>query len=311
MRDIMARVVLGLCLVLAGCDNARDSRADVRRPGEPLRITCTIGMIGDLAERIGGRHVRVTALMGPGVDPHLYKATAGDNARLAGADLVLYNGLKLEGKMTEVFEALAKRKPVVAVADAIDPALLLEPPEFAGHHDPHVWFDVSLWMRAAGRVRDALVEHDPVHASDYRNASRAYLEQLQELHDWCGSRARELTADRRILVTSHDAYNYFGRAYGFRVIGVQGISTEEQATARSIVDLSNTIKERRIKAIFTESSVSPKAIRAVIENCQASGWDVVEGGRLFSDAMDARDRPAGNYIGMIRHNMNTIVDALK
>jgi manganese/zinc/iron transport system substrate-binding protein len=245
------------------------------------------------------------------VDPHLYKTTAGDNARLAGADIVFYNGLLLEGKMIEVLEALAGRKPVVAVAGKIDKKLLLELPQFKGHHDPHVWFDVSLWMEAVKAVRDGLCQEDPAHADDYQRSAADYLAELQELHQWCKSRADELPAEKRVLITSHDAYNYFGRAYGFEVIGVQGISTEEQATTKAIVDLSDLIKRRKVKALFTESSVSPKAIQAIIENCRSAGWEVEEGGSIFSDAMDEPGEPAGNYIGMVRHNVNTIVDALK
>jgi len=298
-------------VLLPGCKERGSSGSDSAPRSGRLKVTCTIGMLADAVENIGKEHVEVTALMGPGVDPHLYKASAGDNARLAGADLVIYNGLLLEGKMTDLFVTLAHHKPVAAATRGIDPSMLLEPPAFAGHYDPHVWFDVSLWMQVVEVIRDALTEHDGGHADDYEISARAYLAELQRLHEWCGARAAELPAERRVLITSHDAYNYFGRAYGFEVIGVQGVSTEEQATAKAIVDLSNMIRERRVKAIFTESSVSPKAIHSVIENCKGAGWNVREGGQLFSDAMDERGKPAGNYIGMVRHNVNTIVNALR
>lgn len=300
---VLAAGLFGGC----GSGEPRADSAGQRR----LRVTCTIGMIADVIREIGGEHVQVTALMGPGVDPHLYKASAGDVARLVGADLVLYGGLHLEGKLTEVLEALARRKPTIAVTRDIDRARLLQPPQFGGLYDPHVWFDVQLWARAAETIRDALREADPRHADDYDRAAAAYLARLTELDAWCRSRAAELVPHQRVLVTSHDAYNYFGRAYGFEVIGIQGISTEEQATSRAIVELSRLIAARRIKAIFTESSVSPKAIRAVIENCRRAGWNVVEGGELFSDALGGPGTPEGTYIGMVRHNMNTIADALK
>ena len=280
-------------------------------PDHPLKVTCTTGMIADAVRRVGGSRVEVTALMGPGVDPHLYKATAGDTARLTGADMVFYNGLVLEGKMTDVLVALAARKPVIAVTRDTPPDLLLEPPAFAGHYDPHVWFDVSLWTRAVKTIGEALAGYDPAHAAHYQSSTSAYLDELTRLHEWCLERCGELSAAERVLITSHDAYNYFGRAYGFEVIGVQGISTEEQATARAIVDLSKLISDRRIKAIFTESSVSPKAIHAVMENCRSAGWQVAEGGQLFSDAMDEPGKPAGNYVGMVKHNVNTIVEALR
>ena len=301
----------GILITLVGCsETAPNERAKAGRMG-PLRVTCTIGMIGDAVERIGREHVKVISLMGPGVDPHLYKATAGDNARLADADLVLYSGLMLEGRMTDIFVALAGRKPVMAATTNLPRDRLLEPAAFKGHYDPHVWFDASMWMNVVEYIRDVLIEQDPAHGEAFRREATVYLKELQQLHDWCRSRAQELPPEKRVLVTSHDAYNYFGRAYGFEVIGVQGISTEEQATTKGIVDLSEMIIRRRVKAIFTESSVSPKAIHAVIENCHHKNWQVEEGGRLFSDAMDARGTRAGTYIGMVRHNMNTIVDALK
>jgi len=299
--------VLLLVACVAGCGGGHDAQPGAGK----IKATCTTSMVADAVKQVGGKYVEVTALMGPGVDPHLYKTTAGDNSRLARADIVFYNGLLLEGKMTEVFEALAKRKPVVAVAGKIDHKLLLASPGAAGHPDPHIWFDVSLWIEAVKVVRQALCELDGGHAGDYNKSAADYLARLEKLHNWCKSRAEELPKEKRILITSHDAYNYFGRAYGFEVIGVQGISTEEQATSRAIVDLTNLIRERGVKAIFTESSVSPKAVEAVIENCRKAGRQVEEGGKIFSDAMDEPHKPAGNYVGMVEHNVNTIVEALK
>ncbi len=292
----------------AGCADRTDRAAAIEQRG--VRVTCTTGMVADLAREVGGARARVTALMGPGVNPHLYKASGGDISRLVGADLVLYSGLHLEGRTTEIFEALAKRKPVVAVTRDIGHERLLTMPD-GPYHDPHVWFDVSLWSMTVAPVGAALAAVDPAHADEYRSRAAGYEARLRGLHDWCLARAGELSKEARVLVTSHDAYNYFGRAYGFEVIGVQGISTEEQATSRAIVDLSLLIRRRQIKALFTESSVSPKAVRAVLEDCRRSGWQVREGGELFSDALDEPGRPAGTYAGMVRYNMDIIVNALK
>jgi len=308
-RQASVLLAASAVLVVNGCTRREEDAG----PGgqRPVRVTATTGMIADAVRAVGGEHVRVTALMGPGVNPHLYKASAGDINRLVGADIVFYNGLHLEGELTGVLEALAKRKPALAVASGIDPRRLLQPPEFEGYHDPHIWFDLTLWMEAVEAVREGLKRIDPQRAVRYDGPAEKYLEALAELHRWALDRAAELPLDARVLVTSHDAYNYFGRAYGFEVIGVQGISTEEQATSRAIVELSRLIQARRIRAIFTESSISPKAIRAVIEDCRRSGWRVEEGGELFSDALGEPGTPGGTFIGMFRHNVDTIVDALK
>jgi manganese/zinc/iron transport system substrate-binding protein len=268
-------------------------------------------MIADIARNVGGERVQVTALMGPGVDPHLYKASEGDVIRLQEADVILYNGLHLEAQMADVLERLNEFGiKTVAVTDKIDRSLLQSPPEFQGNYDPHVWFDVSLWMKAVEQVRDTLVELDPTSAALYESNAEAYLGELANLHQYVLDQASTVPAEQRILITAHDAFNYFGRAYGFQVRGLQGISTEAQAGTADVQSLANFIVERRIPAIFVESSVPQRNVEAVQAAVNAKGFDVRIGGSLFSDAMGSEGTPEGTYVGMVRHNIDTIVTAL-
>lgn len=308
IRGRRYRHVISLLALVAACAPGRDGATD--GAGGRLDVVTTIGMLGDAAERVGGEHVRVTALMGPGVDPHLYKATEGDVRRLAGADLILFNGLHLEAKMGEVLEQMDARTATAALAERIDPAKLLAPPEFSGNHDPHVWFDVSLWSTVVEGLRDALVARDPAHRDDYAANAAAYLDELRVLDAYVRERAARVPDAQRVLITAHDAFNYFGRAYGFEVHGLQGISTASKAGTADVRDLAAFITERRIPAIFVESSVPPRAIEAVRAAVRARGFDVVIGGSLFSDAMGAPGTPEGTYVGMVRHNVDTITGAL-
>jgi manganese/zinc/iron transport system substrate-binding protein len=230
---------------------------------------------------------------------------------LAEADLIFYNGLHLEAQMAGVLERMADQNiRTVAVTDGIDRSVLLAPPEFEGAYDPHVWFDVTLWMQAAESVRDTLVEVDPTHADTYRANAETYLAELTELHEYVQTQAERVPADQRVLITAHDAFNYFGRAYGFEVRGLQGISTESEASTADVQDLASFIAERQIPAIFVESSVPQRTIEAVQAAVQSQGFDVQIGGQLFSDAMGNPDTPEGTYAGMVRHNIDTIVNAL-
>jgi manganese/zinc/iron transport system substrate-binding protein len=246
--------------------------------------------------------------MGPGVDPHVYKATEGDVIDLADADLVLYNGLHLEAKLGDVLARIDRR--TVAVTERIPEPRLLAPPEFQGLHDPHVWFDVRLWMLAVERVRDAFVELDPPHTAAYRRNAEAYLAELDELDAYVRREAERVPAARRVVITAHDAFNYLGRAYGFEVRGLQGISTASEAGTADIQGLAEFIAERRIPAVFVETSVSPRAIEAVREAVRSRGWDVQIGRHLFSDAMGDPGTPEGTYPGMVRHNIDAIVSGL-
>lgn len=279
--------------------------------GGALRVVATTGMVADLVREVGGERVAVTALMGPGVDPHLYRARESDVRRIAEADLVVYNGLHLEAKMADVLERIGGRIRTAAVTRGIPASRLLSPPEFEGAYDPHVWFDVRLWMEAAEAVRDALIEVDPAHAGVYRANAARYARELEALDGYVRRRAAEIPPERRVLVTAHDAFGYFGRAYGFEVVGLQGISTASEAGTADVRRLAELIVARRIPAIFVESSVPIRTAEAVRAAVRARGGAVRIGGSLYSDALGDPGTPEGTYVGMVRHNIDTIVEALK
>ncbi len=275
----------------------------------PIKAMGTTGMVADLIRNVGGKHVQTAQLFAADVDPHLYKATDADTAKLAGADIIFYSGLHLEGKMTEIFDSLGRKLPCFGVGDYLDRKLVHKDEE--GAVDPHVWFDVTLWSQAAGVVRDALALYDPSHAGDYRANCARYQQELEELHAYAQQRLLEVPEKLRVLITSHDAFRYFGRAYKIEVKGIQGISTESEASVAHITRLVTFIAERKVKAVFVETSVNPRNMRALIEGCAARGHKVIEGGELFSDAMGREGTPQGTYVGMIRHNVDTVVNALK
>ncbi|NNE08028.1 MAG: zinc ABC transporter solute-binding protein [Gemmatimonadetes bacterium] len=300
-----------LCTGIIGCAQS-DNEGGARKAGEKIRVTATVGMVGDLARNVGGEHVEVTTLMGPGVDPHLYKASEGDIARLSGADIVFYNGLLLEGKMADVLVKVARRgKPTVAVSETIDESRLREPPEFQGHYDPHIWFDVSLWAGTIPAVVAALSELDPAHAKDYEANGAAYARELAALHEEVRAAIATIPADARVVVTAHDAFGYFGVAYDIEVIGLQGVSTLAEYGIRDVQRIVDLITSRSVRAVFVESSVPRRSIEAVVAGCRAKGHEVKIGGELFSDAMGEEGTPEGTYIGMVRHNVNTIVESLR
>lgn len=317
-----------LACLLVGCgsdNNIQDAAAGVHNgrvyvPRQhhgayPIRVVCTTGMVGDLVRHVGGPHVDVQVLMGPGVDPHLYKARPNDVRLLQQADLIFYNGLHLEGKMSEVLESLARQgKLAYPVTGALEPEDRL--PD-SGQFDPHVWFNVRLWHKCLGLVQDTLVQYDPVHAEDYKRRAEEYGTKLLDLDEWIRQQIATIPPPQRVLVTAHDAFRYFGHAYGMEVHGIQGISTESEASAREIDALANLLVERRIKAIFVESSVNPRNVQAVIQACRRRGHVVQLGGELFSDALGElhpdlpeEDNP-GTYMGMMRHNVRSIVEALR
>jgi manganese/zinc/iron transport system substrate-binding protein len=298
-----------LVLFVAACGQAPD-RSDADLSERQIRVVATIGMITDVAQNVGGERVSVTGLMGPGVDPHLYKASEGDVSRLTEADVIFYNGLHLEAKMGDVLEQMGERITTVAVTRDIDDALLLSPPEFEGAHDPHIWFDVTLWMQAAETIRDTFIEVDPGSADLYRANAASYLAKLEELQASVLEQTARVPEQQRVLITAHDAFNYFGRAYGFEVRGLQGISTATEAGTGDVQDLAEFIAENQIPAIFVESSVPVRNIEAVQAAVAAKGFQVSIGGELFSDAMGDWGTEEGTYIGMVRHNVDTIVGAL-
>ncbi|MDF2440579.1 MAG: manganese/zinc/iron transport system substrate-binding protein [Abditibacteriota bacterium] len=305
-----------LAMVLAGCSapTNKSGRAGAQKTyaGEgPLQLTATTGMVADLARNIGGSHVQVTQLMGAGVDPHLYKAKQSDIGALSEADMILYSGLHLEGKMIEVFGKLGRNKPVVPVAEIIPKAKLRQSTEFGGNPDPHVWFDVSLWMLAAQSTRDALIAFDPQHKAEYNANATKYLSELSALHRYAKTQLATVPKAQRVLITAHDAFGYFGAAYGVEVVGLQGISTASEYGLNDVQRLVNSIVQRRIKAVFVESSVPRRSIDAVVQGCRAKGHKVAIGGTLYSDAMGSEGTPAGTYTGMVKANVDTIVQALK
>ena len=309
MKHILLLILIASCLLSACSTSGGGSQLPIAE--RTVNVVTTTGMIADIVKNVGGERVQVTALMGPGVDPHLYKASEGDVIRLQEADVIFYNGLHLEAQMGDVLERMNDFGiKAVAVTDPIDRSLLESPPEFQGNYDPHVWFDVTLWMKAAEQVRDTLVELDPTSSSTYEANAEAYLAELEELHQYVLEQAGTLPAEQRIVITAHDAFNYFGRAYGFEVRGLQGISTEAQAGTADVQALADFIVEKQIPAIFVESSVPQRNVEAVQAAVQAKGFEVKIGGSLFSDAMGSEGTPEGTYIGMVRHNIDTIVTAL-
>lgn len=302
--------LVALPLGLAGCGPA-EGGASGPIAERRVNVVATTSMIADLAREVGGDRVAVEGLMGPGVDPHLYRPRESDVARLVGADIVLYNGLELEGKMGEVLEQVEGRGIVAEpVAEVLSEDVLLTPPEFEGAFDPHVWMDVTLWKRVSTAVADALAALDPAHAETYTANAAAYQARLDSLDAWVRQRVAEVPEGGRVLVTAHDAFNYFGRAYGFEVRGLQGLSTATEAGTADVRDLAAFVAARRIPALFVESSVSPRNIEAVQQAVRARGFDVAIGGNLFSDALGDPGTPEGTYEGMIRHNVGTIVGAL-
>ena len=310
-RLLLAAATLALVTAGAsGCGPVGQSTLPDLSSKEELRVVTTVGMVTDAVEQVGGDRVRVEALMGPGVDPHLYKASEGDVRRLERADAIFFVGLHLEAKMADVLERVGERRLARACGEGIAPERLRRPAAFEGQYDPHVWFDVGLWTGCVEAIRDALVEADPAHAASYRANATRYLAELEALDDEVLRRTATVPPRQRVLVTAHDAFGYFGRAYGFEVVGLQGISTASEAGARDVDRLASFIAERRIPAVFVESSVAPRTIEAVREAVRAKGFDVEVGGELFADAMGSAGTPEGTYVGMVRHNVETIVRAL-
>ena len=294
-------------LLLVSC-NQETSIGD-----DKLQIVATTGMIGDAVAMLAGDKAEVTVLMGPGVDPHLYKATQGDLNALRSGDIIFYNGLHLEGKMQEVFDRLATTKKVFPVAAGIPESKLRTVAQVNGisTHDPHIWFDVQLWMLAVAEIGKQLSASDPTNAAFYATQTTKYLEQLAALDVFVKEKMSAIPETHRTLITSHDAFGYFGAAYGIRVKGLQGISTAAEFGLKDITDMVNMIIAEDIKAVFVESSVSEKSIQAVIEGCHQKNHNIKAGGTLYSDAMGAAGTPEGNYIGMVTHNVEVIYAALK
>ncbi len=277
----------------------------------PYTIVTTVGMVTDIVRQVARDRAGVVPLIGPGVDPHLYKPTRSDIERLLSADVVFYNGLLLEGKMTDsLVRAASAGKKVHAVTELLDEKFLLEPEDFGGHADPHVWMDPAAWAKAVEVVRDKLAEFDAEHADMYQQNAAAYLARLAELDAYAARVLATVPERQRVLVTAHDAFNYFGRRFGFEVVGIQGISTESEAGVRDVERLVALLVERKIPGVFVESTVSERNISALVAGAKARGHTVVIGGELFSDAMGDEGSYEGTYIGMIDHNVTLIARAL-
>lgn len=275
---------------------------------KPMNVVTTTGMVGDLVINIGQDKVKVVSLMKSGIDPHLYKATQGDLRRLTNADAIFYNGLHLEGKMQNIFDKLAKKKPVFAVTANLEPSKILKSD---GAYDPHVWFDVAIWYQAAEEVLAKLIEIDVENKDFYQANAKTFLADLADLHEWTKQQIKTIPQPQRMLITAHDAFGYFGRAYGVEVRGLQGISTASEFGLNDIKRLKKVIIDREIKAVFVESSVPKKFLQSLVAGVKAEGGELEIGGELFSDAMGIKGTDEATYIGMVRHNVKTIVAALK
>ena len=313
MKTLKVKMAVVMMLLLgiltAGCSTTSNNK---ELDNEKLKVTSTIGMIGDVVANIGGQHVESIRLMKPGIDPHLYKASQGDIAKLENADLIFYNGLQLEGKMGEIFKKVEQQKPTIAVTKKLSKELLLQGDVSAGtEFDPHVWFNVQYWISVAEVITEELVKVDPKNAKYYEENAKSYIDQLQVLHEYAKEQIASIPEDSRILVTAHDAFGYFGEAYGMKVVGLQGLSTESEVGSKDVSTLRDFLVKNEIKAVFVESSVPKDTIQAVIEGAKEKGHDVKIGGELFSDAMGEEGSVEGTYIGMFYHNVDTIVSALK
>ena len=298
--------VLLVLLFVFSCQTANNKLVNGK-----INIVCTTGMIADMVENIAGDKAIVEAIMGPGVDPHLYKASHGDLILLRNADIIFYNGLHLEGKMQEIFEHLAKSKPVHALSDGLNELDLISVDKNSKTHDPHIWFDVSLWNKSTQFVLGKLIEFDSVNVNYYSENKINYNNELNELHGWVAENILFIEEPNRVLITSHDAFSYFGKAYQIKVKGLQGISTSTEFGLKDVSEMINLIVENEIKAVFVESTISERSLNAVVEGCNARNHPIKIGGTLYSDAMGNKGTPEGTYVGMVKHNVNTIVKALK
>lgn len=275
-----------------------------------LTVVTTTGMIADAARQVGGDLVDVTALMGPGIDPHAYRQTRSDIAALTRADLVLWHGLYLEAQMEEFFADLSRSRTVVAVAEALPQDRLRGHDDYEGRFDPHVWMDPDLWTLVVREVQRALTDARPAAAATFAANADAHVAEIARLAAYSAASLEQVPQAARVLLTAHDAFGYFGQAYGFEVLGIQGISTESEAGLNRIAELVDLLVERDVKAVFVESSVSDRNIRALIEGAAAKGHEVTIGGELFSDAMGPDGTYEATWIGMIDHNVTTIAGAL-
>lgn len=275
-----------------------------------LHIVCTTSIIADTVLHITGDHARITCLMGPDIDPHLYKAREHDVYALASADIIFYNGLHLEGKIAEILGAMNEYVPSIGVADALDRSLLIPTEEYENMYDPHIWFDVRIWMRIVEIITETLCIHDPTHCDEYQKNSADYLQQLASLDAHIAQQIASLDPAQRTLITAHDAFHYFGRAYGVTVLALQGISTDSEAGIKDVQNLVDYIVEHHIRAIFVEASIPERNIHAVQDAVHMRGWHIDIGDELYSDALGPQNSGAESYINMVTHNIHAIISGI-
>lgn len=298
-------LVILIAISITGCKNTSEKSSK-------LKVVTTTTMITDLVKNIGGDHIELEGLMGAGVDPHLYRASEGDVAKLYNADVIFYNGLHLEGKLVEVFEKMGEQdKKAIALGEFLNKNELIHSENFASNFDPHVWFNIQFFKQFGKKVTEVLSKADPKNASDYKKNNTLYQEKLDALEKDVKATIASLPAEKRILITAHDAFNYFGKEYGFKVVGLQGISTVTEAGVKDVQRLSSFIIENKVKAIFIESSVPRSTIEALQAAVLSTNHEVAIGGTLYSDALGNAGSAEGTYIGMFKYNVKTMVDALR
>ena len=310
-RNVVLAAIVAVAIAVAavGCGGGSADASDIAE--RQVRVAATTNFITDVARQVGGDRVEVTGLMGPGVDPHVYKASAGDMSALRDADVIFYGGLELEGRMTDLLVEMAGRTNTVAVTRDMPEDELRQPSEFEGKYDPHVWFDVPLWKNAVTTVAEAYAATDPDHADGYRERADAYLAELDALDARVRERFAQIPERSRVLITSHDAFGYLGDEYGLEVVGIQGTSTATEATTADIDRVATIVADRQVKAVFGESAVSGQTLQAVLAAARRKGQTAVIGGELFADAAGGEGTPEGTYLGRVEHNARPISDALR
>lgn len=296
-----------LVFVIILCTSCQDEK---KVQNGKLKVVTTTTMITDLVRNIGGDSIDVQGLMGSGVDPHLYKASEGDVSKLSNADVVFYSGLHLEGKLVDVFEKMGNTTNTIALAEILDKNKLIGSEYFASNYDPHIWFNIQYWKQLTNYLTQELSKLNPENASFFQKNSTRYLLQLDALENDIKKTIATLPNEKRILVTAHDAFNYFGEAYGFEVVGLQGLSTATEAGVQDVQNLAKLIIDKKVKAIFVETSVPKRTIEALQQAVLSKGFEVEIGGTLYSDALGNAGTKEGTYLGMFRYNVNTIVEAL-
>lgn len=301
-----------LAVLFSGCQqqNAGPTSSPDSAHAKQAKVLATVGMVADLVQQIGGEYTHVKRLMGAGVDPHLYKATRDDMQQIMSVDIVFSSGLMLEGRLQDTLQKVGEKHPVYAITSRLPTEMLLSPGGGTGHPDPHVWMDVGAWASCADVIVDALSTHAAEHADAFKTNAASLRQQLQALHEYGLSSIASIPESNRVLVTSHDAFSYFGRAYGLEVVGVQGLSTESEAGLQRINELVDLLVDRKVSAVFVESSVPRKNMLALIDGAKSRGHDVKVGGELYSDAMGAEGTYEGTYVGMLDHNITIVTHAL-